>query len=253
MKIHFTAGHSHIGQSAFAHFTKIYGQVAWSDADFVVALGGDGHVLRMLYEALEQRKPIFPMRRTESIGFLCNDYSDIDLEKRLAAAQGVTLHPLRLEAMTADGTSHTASAINEISVLRETPQAARLRVLVDGIERIAKYSGDGILVSTPAGSTAYNHSCGGPIMPLDANTLIVTAICGFRPRGWKYAVLQQSAQVEIEALESSKRPIKIECGMSVIHGAVKAKIWLDRTQNITLLFDPEQHLGERILREQFML
>jgi NAD+ kinase len=138
-------------------------------------------------------------------------------------------------------------------VIRETPQSARLRIGIDGIDRIAEYSGDGVLVATPAGSTAYNHSCGGPIMPLNANTLVITAISGFRPRGWSYAVLPQDSVVEIAALETFKRPVRIEAGASVVHNAAVAKIWLDKKKTLTLLFEPDQHLSERIVREQFML
>jgi NAD+ kinase len=254
MHMHFTASHSALAQKAFAELTKRYGQSPADKAEIIVALGGDGHVLRTLYESMDKAgKPVFAIRRTDSVGFLCNDYHDDDLAARITKAQSVTLHPLRLDAVTSDGTSWSASAINEVAVLRETPQAVRLKITVDGIERIAQYSGDGLLVSTPAGSTAYNHSCGGPIMPLDANTLVMTAISGYRPRGWSYAVLPQDAMVEIEVLETKKRPVRIESGLSVIRDAAKVKIWLDRGKNITLLFDPEQHLGERIIREQFML
>jgi NAD+ kinase len=234
--------------------TQRYGQASPSEADYFVALGGDGQVLSTLYESMTLGKPVFAIRRTESVGFLCNVFnSGSDLEKRLERAQHVMLNPLRLEAETTDGTSFSALAINEVTFLRETPQAVRLRIVIDGIERISKFSGDGILVSTPAGSTAYNHSCGGPIMPLNANTLIMNGICGFRPRGWSYAVLPQDVVVEIEVLETDKRPARIEAGHAILHDAARAKIWLDRTQNITLLFDPDQHLGERIIREQFML
>jgi NAD+ kinase len=253
MKIHFTSSHTLLAQKALVELTQRYGQAKQQEADVIVALGGDGHVLRILYEAMNIDKPVFAMRRTESIGFLCNDFNEKDLPDRLAKAQAVILHPLRLEIVTSEGLQKTALAINEISFLRETPQAARLTIVIDGVERIANYSGDGVLVSTPAGSTAYNHSCGGPIVPLDANTLVMTAICGYRPRGWSYAVLPQDVVIEIKAHETSKRPIRIEAGVSVIHKAASAKIWLDRKTNINLLFDPDQHLGERIIREQFML
>ncbi|MDE2030322.1 MAG: NAD kinase [Alphaproteobacteria bacterium] len=253
MKIHFTAGHSSAAQKTFEDLTRRYGQADAAKADICVALGGDGHVLRTLYESLETGIPVFAIRRTASVGFLCNDFTEGDLPVRLAQAQKVTLHPLRLDAVTCNGDAQTAWAINEVSVLRETPQAARLRISIDGVERIAQYSGDGILVATPAGSTAYNHSCGGPIMPLDANTLVMTAISGFRPRGWSHAVLPQNAVVEIEALETAKRPVKIEAALGVIHNAARATIKLDRSKEIHLLFDPDQHLGERIIREQFML
>lgn len=235
--------------------TQRYGQTSANDADYLVALGGDGQVLSTLYESLKLNKPVFGIRRTESVGFLCNAFDDdrSDLTQRLERAQKVILNPLRIDAQTTDGSTFSALAINEVSILRETPQAVRLRVSIDGNERLSKFSGDGILVSTPAGSTAYNHSCGGPIMPLNANTLVMTGINGFRPRGWSHAVLPQDAVIEIEVMETTKRPTKIEAGASVLHNAAKAKIWLDRAQNIALLFDPDQHLGERIVREQFML
>ncbi len=252
MKIHFTSSHSRLAQQSFTDFTKRYGQADFKGADIIVALGGDGHVLHTLYETMESGKPIFAIRRTESVGFLCNGDTAEDLPERLAKAQAVMLHPLRIDATLLNGNTISASAINEITVLRETPQAVKLSVSIDGTERIAKFSGDGILVSTPAGSTAYNHSCGGPIMPLNANTLIMTAISGYRPRGWSHAVLPQDAVTEIAVLETEKRPVRIEAGSSVIRNIAKAKIWLDCQQNISLLFDPDQHLSERIIREQFM-
>jgi NAD+ kinase len=254
MKIFFSPSHSPLAQKAFADLTRRYGQAKAADADFFVALGGDGQALSTLYESLKVGKPVFAVRYTESVGFLCNAPDDkTDLEQRLKRAQSVNLNPLRIEAETTDGSSFSALAINEVSMLRETPQAVRLRILVDGVERMAKFGGDGVLVATPAGSTAYNHSCHGPIMPLNANTLVMTGINGYSPRGWSYAVLPQDSVVEIEVLETNKRPARIEAGNSVLHNAAKAKIGLDRTQNITLLFDPDQHLGERIIREQFML
>lgn len=253
MKLAFTAAHNDFAQQAFAELTKLYGQNDIAKADAVVALGGDGHVLRTLYEMMERGKPVFAMRRTSSVGFLCNDFHVDALPERVKAAHPVQLHPLHLEAKTLDGRVLHALAINEVSVIRETPQSARLSIAIDGIERIPQYSGDGILVSTPAGSTAYNHSCGGPIMPLDANTLVITAISGYRPRRWSYAVLPQDSRIEIKALETQKRPVRIEAGNSVIRQACSASIRLDREKNLTLLFDPDQHLGERIIREQFML
>ncbi len=253
MKIAFTSAHNIAAQEAFVALTKQYGQSDSKAADFIVALGGDGHVLKVLYDTLDLGKPVFALRRTDSVGFLCNDYRAEDLAQRLSKAQAVTLHPLRLEARTADGKNETALAINEVTVIRETPQSAKLRINVDGVERIPQFSGDGILVSTPTGSTAYNHSCGGPIMPLDANTLVMTAISGYRPRRWSYAVLPQDSTIEINVLDMAKRPVRIEAGAHVIHNAVQAKIKLDRKKSLTLLFDPDQHLGERIIREQFLL
>lgn len=253
MKISFTSAHNLLAQEAFVTLTNQYGQSDLKSADIVVALGGDGQVLKTLYDVMEFGKPVFALRRTESIGFLCNNYNISDLPERISCAQKVILHPLLIEALSTDGTKTSALAINEVTVIRETQQSARLRVSVDGVERIAQYSGDGLLISTPAGSTAYNHSCGGPIMPLDANTLVMTAISGYRPRRWSYAVLPQASIIEINALETDKRPVRIEAGECVIQKAASAKIWLDRKKSLTLLFDPDQHLGERIIREQFML
>ncbi|MDD3028987.1 MAG: NAD kinase [Alphaproteobacteria bacterium] len=253
-KIFFSASHSPLAQKAFAEMTQRYGQSSLDDADYFVVLGGDGQVLSTLYDALLRGTPVFAIRRTESIGFLCNNFNNrSDLIQRLERAQKAVLNPLRIDGETTDGTSFSSLSINEVSIVRETPQAVRLRILIDGVERIAKFGGDGIMVSTPAGSTAYNHSCGGPIMPLNSNTLIITGINGFRPRGWSYAVLPQDAVTEIHVLEPAKRPVRIEAAGKALHNAVHAKIRLDKTQNVTLLFDPDQHLGERIIREQFLL
>ncbi len=253
MKIFFTVSHTPLAQKAFAELTGRYGQSLPEEADFFVALGGDGQVLRTINDSLSYGKPVFAIHRTESVGFMCNAYHENDdLEKRLSHAIGIKLNPLRIEGETVEGSTFSALGFNEISILRETTQAVRLRILIDGVQRLSRFSGDGILVATPAGSTAYNHSCGGPIMPINANTLVMTAISGFRPRGWSYAVLPEDAIVDVEVLETEKRPAKIEAGTSVLHNAAKGKIWQDRTQSVTLLFDPEQHLGERIIREQFM-
>lgn len=253
MKIAFSAADTPQAQDALAHLVRLYGQLPAAQADVVVSLGGDGHVLRTLYDVMDNPKPVFAMRRMESVGFLCNDFREGGLPERLAKAQTVRLRPLRFTARTVDGREHSGLAINEVTIVRETPQTAHLRLCVDGIERIARFSGDGLLVATPAGSTAYNHSCGGPIMPLDSCTLVVTAICGFRPRRWSYAVLPQNATVDIEALELSKRPVRIEAGPVLIPHVQSVRIALAGELSLSLLFDPDRHLGERIIREQFML
>ena len=252
MQIAFTAAHNPLAQQAFGRLTERYGQRQIQAADAIVALGGDGHIMRTLYEAMEHRKPVFAMRRTESVGFLCNSFEVEGLPERVARAQAVTLHPLAFDAVTVDGKKKSGLAINEVTMMRETPQSARLQVSVDGIERIGRYSGDGILVATPTGSTAYNHSCGGPILPLDSNSILVTAISGYRPRRWSNAVLAQDSVVEIEVLEIAKRPVRIEAGLLTVPRAARVKIYLDRKKSYTLLFDPDHHLGERIVREQFM-
>jgi NAD+ kinase len=252
MKIAFIASPSPLARESLQELEKRYGQSAIDDADYVVTVGGDGVILKSFSAVLETGKPVFALRRTNSVGFLCNDYSADNLPERLAKAQHVTLHPLHVECTASDGKKTSALALNEITVLRDSPQSAKLSVTIDGVERIARYSGDGLLVATPAGSTAYNHSAGGPIMPLDANTLVMTAICGFRPRRWSYAVLPQDAVVDIKALETGKRPVRIEAGNQTTHNVTEARIRLDHTVSFTLLFDPDAHLGERIVQEQFM-
>ncbi len=252
MKIAFTSSATSLAQESLHLLEKRFGNTPIAEADFVVAIGGDGLVLKTFYSLAGLNKPVFALRRTSSVGFLCNDYTPDNLPERLQKAQKVVLHPLRVETTGLDGKTSSALALNEVAMLRDSPQSARMRVKVDDIERIARYSGDGLLVSTPAGSTAYNHSAGGPIMPLDANTLVMTAICGFRPRRWSYAVLPQDSVVDLDVLESEKRPVRIEAGDQEIPHVARARIWLDQDVSFTLLFDPEQHLGEKIVQEQFM-
>lgn len=253
MKIAFAASPTPLAQESLHYLESRYPTVPVAEADVIIVLGGDGHVLKTLHSLLDKGKLIYALRRTSSVGFLCNDFNPENLIERITRAQKVTLHPLRAECTTTKGEMISALALNEVTFLRASAQSAKLRVCVDGIERINRYSGDGLLISTPAGSTAYNHSAGGPIMPLDSNTLVMTAICGFRPRRWNYAVLPQASVITIDVLETQKRPIRVEAGTTDICDVATARIWLDCTTAFTLLFDPDQHLGERIIREQFML
>lgn len=252
MKLAFAASQTPLAQAAKQELEKRYGpSVELADADCIVALGGDGQVLRTLYGTMFHKQPVYAMRRTESVGFLCNRYRVEDLPDRIKRSQHVALHPLRTECITANGTRTNTVSINEVTLIRESPQCARLRVSVNNIVRLEQFSGDGLLLSTPAGSTAYNHSAGGPIMPLDANMLIMNGICGFRPRRWSYAVLSQDAVTEIEVLEHEKRPVRVEAGLGCTSNIVYAKIWLDKHAEFTILFDPDMHLHERIMQEQF--
>ncbi len=251
MKIAFVASGTHAAQASLRELSKRYGNSAIVDADYVVTIGGDGMVLKTLYNVLDHGKAVFAMRRTNSVGFLCNEYKASDLPDRLARAQKIAIHPLRVESTTKDGTHSTALAINEVALLRDSPQSAKLKITVDGIERLSNLSGDGLLVSTPTGSSAYNRSAGGPIVPLDSNTLVMTAICGFRPRRWSYAVLPQSSVIDIEVLETDKRPVRMEAGPEMTRDVIRSRLWLDCTTAFTLLFDPDQHLGDRIIQEQF--
>ncbi len=252
MKIAFFASPAPQAQESLRELQALYGTTSPEEADIFVALGGDGHVLKTLHAARDSGKPVYALRRTQAVGFLCNDYNPTGLMERLAHAQHVELHPLKLSCKKTDGRLETSIAINEVAFLRDSLQSAKLRVCVDGVERLHCYSGDGLLVSTPAGSTAYNHSAGGPIMPLSAGTLVMTAICGFRPRRWSYAILPQTAMIDIEVTEIEKRPVRIESGFDTIRDVAAAHIELDKETRFTLLFDPDQHLGERLIREQFM-
>jgi len=252
MKIAFIASPAPQAQESLLELRQRYGHTALEEADTIVVLGGDGLVLKTLHAMQGSGKTIYAERRSQSVGFLCNEYNPENLPDRIAKAQRVELHPLKVECTRTDGSTTSAIAINEVTLLRASPQSAKLRVCVDGIERLHCYCGDGLLVSTPAGSTAYNHSAGGPIMPLDSGTLVMTAICGFRPRRWNYAILPQDVHIEIEAIETAKRPIQVEAGFENIRNIAKAHMFLDKSACFTLLFDPDQHLGERIIREQFM-
>ncbi len=252
MKISFAASPAPLAQDALHDLESRYDNVPADEADVIVVLGGDGHVLKTLHATLGQNKPVYAQRRTNSVGFLCNDYNIENLPERLERAQRVVLHPLKVACTLTTGEKQTVFAINEATLLRDSPQSAKLSVSVDGIERLHRYSGDGLLVSTPAGSTAYNHSAGGPIMPLDSGTLVMTAICGFRPRRWSYAILPQNAVIDIEVIEPEKRPIRVEAGFANVPDIRAVKMEMETEKSFTLLFDPDQHLGERIIREQFM-
>ncbi len=252
MKIAFVASPTPQAQESLQELQARYGETSAEEADILIVLGGDGQVLQTLHATLGSQKPVYALRRTLSVGFLCNDYNPDRLIERLERAHEVHLHPLRVECKKTDGTLFSTLAINEVSLLRDSPQSAKLRVRIDDVERIGCYSGDGLLVATPAGSTAYNHSAGGPIMPLDSGTLVMTAICGFRPRGWSHAILPQNVLIEIDVLETDKRPVRLEAGFADIHDVASVRTWLDPETRFTLLFDPEHHLGERIIREQFM-
>jgi NAD+ kinase len=186
-----------------------------------------------------------------SVGFLMNEYREEGLAERLAAAQAATLHPLRMRAFTGAGTPVEALAINEVSLLRETRQAAKIRVMVDGKTRLEELICDGILVSTPAGSTAYNLSAHGPIIPLGANLLPLTPISAFRPRRWRGALLPAEAEVVFEVLEAEKRPVSATADYTEVRDVRRVEVREDRTVSLTMLFDPDHGLSERIIAEQF--
>ena len=249
MRIAFLAAQTEAAQRARERLIALYGDAPPAEAEFLVALGGDGLMLETQHRFLGRNAPIYGMNRG-SVGFLMNAWREEDLPARLAAAQAARVHPLRMRAHSATGT-HAALAINEVSLLRETRQAAKLRILVDGKERLSELICDGILVSTPAGSTAYNLSAHGPIVPLDANLLPLTPISAFRPRRWRGALLPSTARVVFEVLEGEKRPVSATADYTEVRDVRRVEVREDRTITMTMLFDPDHNLSERIIAEQF--
>lgn len=250
MRIHFTAAETPDAAEAVKVLMDQYGQAGVSECDVIVVLGGDGTMLETIHRALPLGKPVYGMNRG-SLGFLLNPYKAEALEERLKATQSVGLYPLRMTARDHNGTVTEALAFNEVSLLRESRQAARLGIAVDGIERMPELVCDGILVSTPAGSTAYNLSAHGPIVPLSANVLAMTPISAFRPRRWRGALLPGTAKIRLEILDPSKRPVSATADYTEVRDVTQVDIERDNSSPFTLLFDPDHNLEERILKEQF--
>jgi NAD+ kinase len=237
-------------QLALEELCRLYACVGPERADVIVPLGGDGFMLETLHRFLSRGVPIYGMHRG-SVGFLMNAYRPNGFLERLAAAQPVVLHPLEMMARDEHGGEHRAIAFNEVSLLRESRQAAKLRVSVDGVIRIEELMADGILVATPVGSTAYNLSAHGPIIPLGAGVLALTPISAFRPRRWRGALLRHEARVVIEALEPDKRPVSAVADFTEARDVVMVEIRETRDISMTLLFDRESNLEERVVKEQF--
>jgi NAD+ kinase len=249
-RIAFVAAEGDVAQTALARLAKRYKNAAPGEAEVVVVLGGDGFMLQILHQLMGRNVPIFGMNRG-SVGFLLNEYREEGLVERLRKAVRVTLHPLRMTATTVDGSKADAIAINEVSLLRQTRQTAKLAINVDGVERLPELTCDGVLVATPAGSTAYNLSAHGPIIPLGAGLLALTPISAFRPRRWRGALLPHRAKVRFEVLEADKRPVSATADHTEVRDVVAVEVCEDRNTSLTLLFDPEHNLEERVLKEQF--
>lgn len=249
-RIAFVAGPGVEAQQALADLTKIYGNREPAEADIIVALGGDGLMLQTLHLHMRSGKPIYGMHRG-TVGFLMNEYDTRELPKRLAAARETAIHPLLMRATDIHGAMHEHRAINEVALFRQTHQAARLRILIDTRERMPELVADGVMVATPAGSTAYNLSAQGPILPISAALLALTPISAFRPRRWRGALLPNTAFVEIEVLETGKRPVAAVADHDEARDVARVEITSDKNIAIRMLFDPGHSLEERILREQF--
>jgi NAD+ kinase len=249
-RIAFVASDAPAAQRARTRLARRYGDARPETADVVVALGGDGFMLATLQRFMNSGKPIYGMHRG-TVGFLMNEFDEQGLAERLAAAHVTVIHPLLMRARDAAGRVHRHRAINEVSLFRQTYQAARLRVLVDGKERLPGLVADGVLLSTPAGSTAYNLSVQGPIIPIGAPLLALTPISPFRPRRWRGALLPDRAQVTVEVLEAAKRPVAAVADHDEVRSVRSVEISMDHDIDMHLLFDPHHSLDERILREQF--
>lgn len=249
-KINFSASDSPDAQDALVILRRRYEEVPVEEADVIIALGGDGYMLHTLHNFMELKLPIFGMNRG-TIGFLMNDFKAENLMERLNAAETATLRPLRMDVETVTGEKHSALAINEVAMLRETRQAAKLRISVDDKVRLDELICDGAILATPAGSTAYNLSAHGPILPIDSDLLALTPISAFRPRRWRGALLPHDAKVTIDVLEHIKRPVSAVADHTEVREVVRVNISEDLTTTMTMLFDADQNLSERILMEQF--
>lgn len=228
-----------------------FNSVPLDKADAVVVLGGDGTMLEALHAAGTSGKPVYGMN-CGSVGFLMNPFRPEHLADRLNKAQRVDIHPLRMTAIDVRGKRHEALAFNEVSLLRQTRQAAKLNIMTGGVERMAELVCDGILLATPAGSTAYNLSAHGPILPLSANVLALTPISAFRPRQWGGALLPSHLSVKIDVRDADKRPVSATADFTEVRDVVSVEIHQSTQVGCTLLFDPDHHLEERILKEQFL-
>ncbi|HEY0204351.1 MAG TPA: NAD kinase [Acetobacteraceae bacterium] len=251
-RIMFVAAPTRLAGESLARLTARYGNTGEDGADVVVALGGDGFMLETLHRMMGRgdTRPVYGMN-CGSVGFLMNAFGEDALPERLGSAQPALLHPLRMHAVTQTGAVEEALALNEVSLLRQLRQAAKIRITVDGRVRLPELICDGVLVSTPAGSTAYNLSAHGPIVPLSANLLPLTPISAFRPRRWRGALLPSTAEVLFEVLEQEKRPVAAVADFTEVRDVASVGLSEDREVVVTVLFDPDQGLSERIIAEQF--
>lgn len=249
-KIAFHASNKPRAQKAMTELVGVYGQHAPEEADVIVVLGGDGSMLRALHQHANLSKPIYGMN-LGTLGFLLNDYKIENLHERLENARAYEIHPLRMEAKDKHGKIHREIAFNEVALIRETHSSAKIKVTIDEVERLEELVCDGIMLSTAVGSTAYNSSAGGPIIPLDANILPLTPISAFRPRRWPGALLNHKAEVKFNILRAAERPVSATADSKEVRDVVEVSVRESRTISCELLFDPDNNLSERIFAEQF--
>lgn len=250
LKFHFVASNSEKATKAFTDLQQKYGQHAAADCDVIVALGGDGFLLHTIREYADLGKPIYGMNRGTE-GFMLNPYSTENLETKVTQAQKITLHPFKMNATHADGKVSEAFAFNEVSLYRASGQASKIKVTVDGKVRLEELVGDGILLSTASGSTGYNLSAGGPIIPLGCDIVALTPICPHRPRNWRGALLPTKTSVRLDTIDAAKRPVTAMADTQEFHNVVSVEIEEHKVKSCVLLFDASHNLAERIIREQF--
>ena len=250
-KLAFLASHAPDAQQALAELTALYPPVATDAADVIIALGGDGFMLQTLHATQALDKPVYGMNRG-TVGFLMNTWRAEGLARRLEQAEMAVLNPLRMQATRTDGTVSEALAINEVSLLRQGAQAAKLRIIVDGKQRLDELVCDGAMLSTPAGSTAYNYSAHGPILPIGADVLALTPVAAFRPRRWRGALLPKTSHVRFEVINPERRPVMADADSRSVRNVLQVDISSARDIAHKLLFDPGHGLEERLIREQFV-
>ena len=249
-RLTFVASSRREAQEARDKLAARYGDAGLEQAQVIVALGGDGFMLESVHELMHAGKPIYGMNRG-SVGFLMNEFADDDLLGRINSAEQAEIHPLRMQTVDVDGKTHEAIAFNEVSLLRTTRQAAKLRISVDGKVRLQELICDGALISTPMGSTAYNLSAHGPIIPMDSKILALTPISAFRPRRWRGALLAHNSRIRLEVLEGAKRPVSAVADNFEAPNVLEVYVAEDREVKVCMLFDAGRSLGERVLAEQF--
>ncbi|MFU1478928.1 NAD kinase [Roseovarius sp. C7] len=250
-RIAFVASDVTSAKRARTVLAKRYGEVPEAEADVIVALGGDGFMLATLHRTQKLDVPVYGMNRG-TVGFLMNEYGAEDLPARLSVAGEEVINPLRMRARTTDGRDYEALAINEVSLLRGGPQAAKLRITVDGHTRLDELVCDGALLATPAGSTAYNYSAHGPILPIGSDVLALTAVAAFRPRRWRGALLPKTATVRFDVMEPDKRPVMADADSRHVENVLWVEVASEPKIAHRILFDPGHGLEERLLREQFV-
>lgn len=250
-KISFRSNGTEVARAAHEALAALHGDVPEDEADVIVALGGDGFMLSTLHGTMHLDAPVYGMN-CGTVGFLMNAYSEAALPQRLAEAEETVINSLGMRATCRDGTMHEALAINEVSLLRAGPQAAKLRITVDEKVRLEELVCDGALVATPAGSTAYNYSAHGPILPIGADVLALTAMAAFRPRRWRGALIPKTSTVRFDVLDPEKRPVMADADSRSVRNVLSVEVHSEPKVRHRLLFDPGHGLEERLIREQFV-